>query len=131
LSWWEIDRAAESCCASPFLERFVSYNLMGHGMSKGHWARWNGIDLALVTKTSLADATDRFTKSVERLPATIYLTLNLRPDDGVQEAAPAEPEEAAAPPTEAEKRKTELEDLADRLGDFIGRVFPGTNSTEE
>lgn len=126
LSNWDIERASDPDCASAFLERFVRRNLFGEGMSAERWARWNGIDLAVVSKANLAHVTENFTVSVEKLPATVYLTLNLKPEGGgepqQQQAAPEQQTQAALEPTATPEPKDES--LSGRVTDFLERAFP-------
>lgn len=125
LSNWDIERGGDPECASPFLEKFVRRNLLGEGMSAERWQRWNGLDLAVVTKTNLLAATDNFTVSVDKMPATVYLTLNLRPEDD-QPPAQQTPQEPAPQATPAATPKPEKKDesLSGRVTEFLERAFP-------
>lgn len=122
LTRWEIEREPLERCASPFLERFVRRNFLGDGMSAEQWRRWRGIDVAVVTQRSLAEATQGFTVSADRVPATVYLTLNLAPEGEEeppvqQQAAPAEAKATPKP----EKKK---DDLAGQVTDWLEKTFP-------
>lgn len=122
-----VERISDSSCASPFLERWVDMNLLGSGLTKEQWERWRGIDLALVTEDDLLKETENFTVSVKRIPATVYLTLNLEPLDEYppQQQQRAEAEEEEDPQDVEEKLEEEAKGLADQVTDFLERAFPG------
>lgn len=130
LTSWDISRTGDACCGSAFLEAFVAYNLLGHGMSEETEERWRGLDFAFVTEKDLAGATEAFTVSAEKIPATVYVTLNLEPveeemEQQMQEtgAGEKEDEEEGEQATEAEEEKEG--GLAEQVTDFLERTFPG------
>lgn len=122
-----VERMSDSSCASPFLERWVDTNLLGQGMTKDAWARWRGIDLALVTEDNLLKETENFTVSVKRIPATVYLTLNLEPldEEAAQEQTADDEAEEEEQKSEPKTLEEEAEGLADQVTDFLQRTFPG------